>query len=154
MAVSVGSAQLGGDLLAVDRRRPDPEGIQERRDVEAAEVEDLQHVRSAEQPFEVGGAGLSRRDLDEVRVSVARGQLHHAEPVAVRVQPHGLAVDRDRRPEVEAVRKIAGVQMIGHALVSPGWGWTPKVRQGKRIAAIVAPHNPGSRLEGARLLSP
>jgi hypothetical protein len=30
-----------------------------------------------------------------MRVALAIGKLHHAEPVAVRVQPHGLAINRN-----------------------------------------------------------
>src|SRR6266851_5306659 len=47
--------------------------------------------------------------------AVAGRELHHAQPVAVRIEPHGLGVDRDRAAAVmREVRQIAAVQADGH----------------------------------------
>jgi hypothetical protein len=51
--VGVGPHQPRGDLGAVDRRGQHAEALQQHRDVEPPEVEELQHRRVAEQPGEV-----------------------------------------------------------------------------------------------------
>jgi len=45
--------------------------------------------------------------LDEVRIAVPGRELHQAQPIAMRVQPHRFGVDRDRIAEGEAPRNIA-----------------------------------------------
>jgi hypothetical protein len=50
-----------------------------------------------------------------MRVAVAGGELHQAQPVAALDQPHRLAVDGDRGAGIEAVRQIALIQSVRHA---------------------------------------
>ena len=38
-------------------------------------------------------------------------QLHHAQRIAAKAQPHGLGVDGDGRTEVEAVGKVAVIEV-------------------------------------------
>jgi hypothetical protein len=77
-------------------------------------MEDLENIGVRQKALEVRGAGLSQRDLDEVRVPVAGRQLNNAQAVPVGVEAHRLAVDRDGRAEVEVARKVAEVKVIGH----------------------------------------
>ncbi len=54
-----------------------------------------------------------RDELHQMRVAVAGGELHQAEPVAMRIEAHRLGIDRDDRAEVEAVRQVVPVQVDG-----------------------------------------
>ena len=47
-------------------------------------------------------------------VAVAGRKLDDAQPVAMRVQPHRLGIDRDRRPEIDAFGKVAAVKPVSH----------------------------------------
>src|SRR5712671_6311654 len=50
-----------------------------------------------------------------MRVPVAARQLNQAQPVAMRVEPHGLGIDRNRRAEGHPLGKIAVMQLMTHA---------------------------------------
>ena len=69
------------------------------REIEAREVEQLQHRRVGEQPPQVGRVVAAGGELHEMGVAVAARELHEAQPVAVRVEPHRLGIDRDRIAE-------------------------------------------------------
>ena len=61
-------------------------------------------------------------------VAVAGGELHQAEPVAMRVEAHGLGIDRDDGPERQAFRQVVPVQMDGaawHELGAAHCVWCP-----------------------------
>src|SRR5712671_3712462 len=49
-----------------------------------------------------------------MRVPIAGRQLDEAQPVAMRVEPHGLGVDRNNRSEVEPFGQITTIKSIGH----------------------------------------
>ena len=83
-------------------------------DVEAAEMEELQHLRVGQQRLEIGRARLPPGDPHEIGVAVAARELHEAQPVAMRIEAEGLGVDGDDGPEIGAVRQIALVQADGH----------------------------------------
>ena len=75
---------------------------------------------SAEQAAQVGAvvavaAESGRDELHQVGVAVAGGELHQAEPVAMRVEAHGLGIDRDDRAQRQAFRQVVPVQMDGAA---------------------------------------
>ena len=58
---------------------------------------------------------LLGRNLHDVGRAVAGRKLHHAEPVAPRVEAHRFGVDRDRGTGVaRQVGKIAAMQADGH----------------------------------------
>src|SRR6266550_4629988 len=50
-----------------------------------------------------------------MRVPVAARQLNQAQPVAMRVEPHGLGIDRNRRAEGHPLGKVAVMQLMTHA---------------------------------------
>jgi hypothetical protein len=52
--------------------------------------------------------------MDEMGIAVAPRQLDDAEPVAMGVEPHGLAVDSDDGPEIETGRKVPKMDVMGH----------------------------------------
>src|SRR5271165_423400 len=86
----------------------------EHREVEAREMEQLCDARVGQelpQPRRPVGA---RCELHEMGVPVAGRQLDEAQPVAMRVEPHRLGVDRDDRAEVEPFGKITAIKSIGH----------------------------------------
>jgi len=87
----------------------------EHADVEAAEVEELQHLGIGQKPLQVGAVIVGAAQPHDMGVAVARGQLHHAQGVATEAQAHGLGIDRDLGAEVEAVGQVAFVQVNGHA---------------------------------------
>ncbi len=53
-------------------------------------------------------------DLHHVGAAVAVRHLHHAEPVAMRIEPHGLGIDRYRSRVAGQIGQIAAVQADGH----------------------------------------
>jgi len=116
MPVGVGAGQPRGDLGAIDRLRHHAQCVVERGEIEAREVEDLDDGRIAQQFFQVRRVVLAARDLDHVGGAVARRHLHHAQPVAVRIEAHGLGVDRRRTGVARKVlvRQVATVQADGH----------------------------------------
>ena len=69
---------------------------------------------SVQHPGEVRRLGLALGDLHQVAMPVAARHLDQAQPVAVRVQAHRLAVDCDDRAEVEPVGQVALVEMVRH----------------------------------------
>ena len=65
-------------------------------EIEAREVKELGHPGVGEQPLQPGRAIAAWRELDQMRVPVSGRELDEAQPVAMRVEPHRLGVDRDR----------------------------------------------------------
>src|SRR5690606_3741831 len=89
-------------------------------EVEAAEVEQLGDAAVPEQRDEVWRALLAGCDLDHVGRAVSRRKLHDAEPVAVRVEPQCLGVDRNRLDIVVGkVGEVALVETDGHFFAFP-----------------------------------
>src|SRR5438270_13683139 len=68
-------------------------------------------------------------------IAVAGRQLNQAQPVAMRVEPHRLGVDSDRRNEGEALGKLAMMQLMAHAACA---GLSHN-REGRREASL-PPH--------------
>src|SRR3981189_461204 len=56
------------------------------------------------------------RDLHHIGAAVAVRHLHHAEPVAMRMQPHGLGIDRHRIGVEGQIGQIAAMQAYGHGV--------------------------------------
>src|SRR5712664_546699 len=59
---------------------------------------------------------MALRNLDDIGAAVAVRHLHHAEPVAMRVQPHGLGIDRHRIGVAGQIGQIAAMQADGHGV--------------------------------------
>src|ERR1700688_2890556 len=77
-------------------------------------MENLEHRFVGEQLLNIGRLCLPRRDLHHVGRPVAGRELHHAEPVALRVEAHGLGVDRNRALVGGEVWQVAAMQADGH----------------------------------------
>ena len=77
-------------------------------------MKNLQQRGVGEQAFEIGRVGLAQWDLHDVGGAVAGRKLHQAEPVAARIEPHGLGVDRDRAAVAREIGQIAAMQADGH----------------------------------------
>lgn len=82
--------------------------------VETLRLENLNDVRIAQEFLQVGRILLALRDLHDIRGAVAIRQLHDAKPVAVRIETHGLGIDRRRMGVAAEVRQIAAMQADGH----------------------------------------
>ena len=115
MPIGIGPDQLGRDLRAIDRRGQSPEGVIEGGNVEPPEMKKLRDRRVGQKGGEVRGLGLAGCDLDQMGVAVAGRQLHQAQTVPMRVQPHGLAIDGDRVAPLDSVRQIALVEVVRHS---------------------------------------
>ena len=98
----------------------------------------LSIVGVGEQALEIGRRVLSGGDLHHIGGAVAGRELHHAEPVAVGVEPHGLGVDRHRARVGRQVGQVAAVQADGHRRYPESPSLVP--RRGlepPRLAALV-----------------
>src|SRR6185437_2424895 len=110
--------QLGGDLGAIDGRGQHAEIAAEHRHVEARVVEQLGHAGVGQEPVEIGCRVRTGRKLHGVAHAVAGRELHQAQPVAERIETQRLAVDGDKRSEVEIVGQVALVQLDLHVRAS------------------------------------
>ena len=79
-------------------------------------MENLEQRFVGQQFLQVRRGGLPGRDLHDVRRAVAGRKLHHAQPVAMRVETHGLGIDRNRAFVGREVGKIAAMQANGHCV--------------------------------------
>ena len=82
MAVRIGAHQAARYLRAEHRVRIHAQVALHDGDVEAGEVEDLGHRLVCQQRLEVGRVVVLAVHLHDMRVPVARAQLHEAELVA------------------------------------------------------------------------
>ncbi len=140
MAVGIGARQPRGDLGAIDRLRHHAESVVERREIEPREVKDLHDLRIGQQRLQVRRIGVALRNLDDIGAAVAVRHLHHAEPVAMRVQPHGLSIDRHRILVAGQIGQIAAMQADSHegslvSRVDSTETLAPKTSIGERLAA-------------------
>ena len=79
-------------------------------------MEELQHGRIGEQALEIWRARLTAAAIwTRSAVAVADGELHQAQPVAMRVEAQRLGVDRDNGASVDPLGEIALMQADGHA---------------------------------------
>ena len=114
MTVCVGADQAAGDFGAIDGCGQHAERTQHCGDVKAAIMEKFKHIRIGEQAAEVRGFRLAARDLDQMGMAIARGELHQTQAVAVRMQAHRLAINRNFWPQIEAVGKVILVNFVCH----------------------------------------
>src|ERR1700687_2215658 len=118
MAVGVGAAQPRCDLGAVHRLRHHAEGVVKCGEIEPREMKNFCHLRIGQQRFQIRRVGMILSvilgDLHHVGAAVAVRQLHHAEPVAMRVQPHRLGIDRHLVGVAGEIWQIAAMQAYGH----------------------------------------
>ena len=87
----------------------------QRRDIEPAKMKEFCDRSVGQQAFNIWRRGLTPLDLNQMRVTVSGRQLDEAQTVAMRVQPHGLAIYGDGVTPVQPIRQIAFVQVIGHS---------------------------------------
>ena len=87
-------------------------------------MEDLQDRLVGEELLQIRRLFLPGGDLHHVGGAVAGRELHDAEPVAVRVETHGLGVDRHRALVGAEVGQIAAMQADGHSVIGFGH-WCP-----------------------------
>ena len=83
-----------------------------------------------------------RNELDKVRVAVAGGELHQAEPVAMRIEAHGLGIDSDDGTQGEAFRQIVPVQMDGAAWHELGGAHCVGAQEKTRTSTTLRPQVP------------
>ncbi len=70
--------------------------------------------RVGQDALEVRRVVVGGREMDQMRVAVARRKLNQAQPVAAQHQTGGLGIDGERTLERHVVRQIIGVKMDGH----------------------------------------
>ena len=100
-----------------------------------------------EQPAQVGAIVTTTAegrwdDLNEVSVAVAGGELHQAEPVAMRIEAHGLGIDSNDGTEGEAFRQIVPVQMDGAAWHELGGAHCVGAQEKTRTSTTLRPQVP------------
>lgn len=84
------------------------------RYVEAGKVEDLQHRGVGKQPCEMWCAKGAGGELNKVAYPVTRRNLHETEPIAMRVEAHGLGINGYDRAQIEIGREITVMEMNAH----------------------------------------
>ena len=77
-------------------------------------MEQLENRGIGEQGTQPRRLILGWGELHEMADPIARRELHEAQPVAMRVQPHRFGVDRDDAGEGDFGREIAAVKMNAH----------------------------------------
>src|SRR5438045_9524647 len=90
-------------------------------------MKDFDDLRIGQQRLQVRRVGVILRDLDDVGGAVATRHLHHAEPVAMRIEPHGFGIDRNRILVAGEIRQVAAMQADGHGAGNLIESVTPKV---------------------------
>ncbi|MDT4877494.1 hypothetical protein FQZ97_1130150 [compost metagenome] len=77
-------------------------------------MEDLGDIGIAEKLDQIGRLGGVLWDLHDVGAAIAGRELHDAEPVTMRIEPHGLGIDGDLAAIARKIRQVAAVQSDGH----------------------------------------
>ncbi len=101
-------------------RHGDAQAVLQDGDVEPGEVHQLHHAAVTQEPSEIGAivaapAERRRNELHQMGMTVAGGQLHQTEPVAMRVQTHRLGVDRHDRTQRQPIGQVMLMEMDGAA---------------------------------------
>src|SRR6516164_9821622 len=139
--VGVSARDPRGDLGAVDRRSHDAQTPLQHTEIEAGEMKDLQNRTVGEKFGQIRRGAGACRDLHYVGGTVARRQLHHAQPIADRIEPHGFGVDRHGVDTVaREVGQIAAMQADSHDGSRTGDAANLVPRRGlepPRLAALV-----------------
>src|SRR5690606_26634901 len=107
-------------------------------DIETGIVEDLGHARIGEQLDQVRRLGRILGDLHHIGAAVAGRKLHHAEPVAMRVEAHGLGVDRHLAVVIGKIGQVAAMHSDGHGK-SPDFVSRPSLAQSDGQGKACAP---------------
>ena len=114
MPVGIGPHQLARDLGAINRRRHRAKGVQHRGNVEPPEMKQLEHIGIFQQPDEVRRRALPLGHLHQMRMAIAPRELHNTEPVAMRQQSHGFAINRHDGTEIQIIGQIALINRVRH----------------------------------------
>ena len=120
VTICIGAHQLAGDLGAKHRGRVDPHVMPDRGEIEAREVEELQHVRVGQHALQVRRVIGGAIKLHEVRLGAAVGDLHEAERIADQREAQRLAIDGNWAVETDAIGQIALVQIDRDVLAIDG----------------------------------
>jgi hypothetical protein len=105
-------------------------------------MEDLGDLRIGQQRFQMRRVRVPLRDLNHIGAAVAVRQLHHAKPVAMRIEAHGLGIDRHRVGVAGEVGQVATVQAYGHEM-------EPQQLHGiRRFGRTLAPKSAGGERQG------
>jgi hypothetical protein len=86
----------------------------ENSDIESPKVENLKNLRIGQKLPQIWSVVAAFLELYEMRVSIARGQLHNAKPVAMGVQSEGFGVDRHCAAKIKVRRQIVLIDGYGH----------------------------------------
>src|SRR5262245_8691095 len=78
-------------------------------------MEQLDDTGVGEHSLEARCRVITGRQLHKMRVPVPRRELHEAQPVAIRIEPHRLGVDSNSRSEADTLGKITVVELVGHS---------------------------------------
>src|SRR5262245_59489770 len=139
--VGVGARDPRGDLGAIDRGRHDPQTPLQHPEIETGKMKDLENRPVGEKLGQVRRGARACRDLHHVGGAVARRHLHHAQPIADRIEPHGFGVDRHSAAAVaREVGQIAAMQADSHECSRTGDAANLVPRRGlepPRLAALV-----------------
>src|SRR4029077_18193737 len=136
--VGICAGDARGDLGAIDGERHDSQTLVQHGEIEAGEMKNFEDRPVGEKLGEIGRLARARRDLDHIGGAIARRELHHAEPIAVHIESHGLGIDCYRTAAVaRQIGQIAAMQTDGH---DSGNGTNLVPRRGlepPRLAALV-----------------
>src|SRR5262249_6859641 len=139
--VGVGTRDPRGDLGAIDRGGHDAQPPLQHTEIEAGEMKDLENRSVGEKFGQIGRCARGCRDLHHVGGAIARRQLHDAQPIADRIEPHGFGVDRHRGAAVvREAGQIAAMQADSHDGSRTGDAANLVPRRGlepPRLAALV-----------------
>jgi hypothetical protein len=136
VAVGIGAHQLGRHLGAEHRPDIGAEIGLEHGHVEARIMEDLDDVAILQHGLEPRRLEGRLVELHQMGVPVAGRKLHQAQPVARRLEAHGLGVDSHGGPEIERRRKVSLVELDCHGAGIPVAKPSPASRGGAGCLAL------------------
>ena len=110
VSVGVGPDKFRCELGAVDGRGRDSQIVAEDGNIESCKVEKLGDRCIHKKPLQIGRCIRARGELHEMCRTVSRRELNKAKPIARRTQSQRFAVDCDKAPEIDTVRKIVFVE--------------------------------------------
>ena len=116
VAIRVGAHQFRCDLGAEHRGGPHAQELVDHRHVEPGEVHQFQAFGISQHRLQIGRIILAGGKAHEMFIAVAIADLQQAQPVAVRVEAHGLAVHGHRAGCEDAGGTITFVKIYGHGL--------------------------------------
>jgi hypothetical protein len=117
VAVGIGACQARGGPGAIHRGAADAQIAFDHAQVKAGEMEDFED-RCVGQKRGQAGRRCAGDDLNEMGMTVAGGNLHQAEPVAVQLEAGGFGINSNAAREGDG-SEIAAMEMICHVASRP-----------------------------------